>query len=113
MSFPLDLDLHSFITEKDKVIKENICHTKFQLKSVILHEGTATSGHYQCFVRPNVKTFPDYWLRYNDNIVSEVTFDTVKEESFGGISRRIFGGGGSIWSKNAYILQYTREKQTD
>ena len=87
----------------DKALQQNQ-FSDYDLSSVILHDGSATSGHYICFARPDVNNRPNWWLRLNDKHVSDVNVETMFEESLGSdmISRKS--------SKNAYILQYLRKR---
>jgi uncharacterized UBP type Zn finger protein len=76
----------------------------YDLSCVIVHEGTATSGHYTCFARPDLD-YPDLWLRLNDETVSETDFERVMTESTGWEASRK-----EEPSKNAYILQYVKRE---
>ena len=76
-------------------------------------------------MRPNVQT--NVWYRYDDDRVTQVTFKQVKEDAFGGQSKRVrrdqlspsfwrrilnsrnqrgFGWGGK--HSSAYMLQYIK-----
>lgn len=77
----------------------------YDLSSVILHDGSASSGHYICFLRPDVGNSPDSWLRLSDDIVVETDFDRVLQESKGDDAFRM-----RETSKSAYILQYVKKK---
>jgi ubiquitin C-terminal hydrolase len=65
----------------------------YDLSSVILHMGSALSGHYICAAR----TGPNEWTIYDDKNVYPVDWETLT--SLG------FGGGQS--SCSAYLLIYT------
>ncbi|XP_043194604.1 ubiquitin carboxyl-terminal hydrolase 25-like [Amphibalanus amphitrite] len=53
----------------------------YRLHSVLVHEGQAGSGHYWAYVfHPRRRV----WLKFNDNTVSESTWDSLCLESFGG-----------------------------
>lgn len=99
--FPLSLDMKNYKLVKHDT--DNMDTSEYDLSTIILHDGSATSGHYLCFARPDIDNQPDSWLRLNDHIVSEVTFENVLLESVGGDSH--FMGT----SKNAYILQYVKK----
>jgi len=72
----------------------------YDLSSVVIHEGTASFGHYTCCARPDPRNKPDHWLLLNDHLVSEVPHDAVCRAAYG--SER--GHSGS----SAYILFYTK-----
>jgi ubiquitin C-terminal hydrolase len=93
-TFPLSIDLSEFTVGNHDVADI------FVLRSIILHQGSATMGHYYCLVRADILGSPNKWLRFNDHDVSEVHFDDVEIESF---------GGDDTGSKSAYILQYVRK----
>ncbi|OHT15438.1 hypothetical protein TRFO_14027 [Tritrichomonas foetus] len=65
----------------------------YKLTGVIMHSGSADSGHYYSFVK-NKETAE--WFKYNDKDVTPVTLDDVLKE-------------GNGFSAQAYILFYERE----
>ncbi|KAL8284166.1 hypothetical protein RQP46_004915 [Phenoliferia psychrophenolica] len=67
--------------------------TTFELVSVFIHRGSASSGHYYIYQRDSKK--PERWLKYNDSLVTDVD---PKEEVF----REPTGDA------NAYFLVYCR-----
>lgn len=82
----------------DKEIRglySSIENTKYVLFSIIIHEGTADSGHFYCFVR-----MADKWFKFNDFYVREIDELEVMETSF--------GYDGSI--ANAYCVFYMNEE---
>ena len=72
---------------------------KYQLVSILIHDGVAGSGHYYSFIR-DVET--DTWKRYNDIQVSDEKEDVVMKEAFGGYN-----------NVNAYCLVYSNQKACD
>ena len=53
----------------------------YELYSVIIHQGTVTSGHYYAFI----KNFEDRkWYKFNDTSVTQMEAHEVAELSFGG-----------------------------
>jgi ubiquitin C-terminal hydrolase len=83
--------------------KNEKIHSEYQLSAIIVHEGSAEFGHYICYARPDIKNRKDYWLKLNDQMVSEIKYKDVCNVSFGSKSSNNF-------SKNAYLLFYTRIK---
>eukprot|EP00160_Parvularia_atlantis_P000241 Unigene10197_Nuclearia_a/m.31136 Unigene10197_Nuclearia_a/g.31136 ORF Unigene10197_Nuclearia_a/g.31136 Unigene10197_Nuclearia_a/m.31136 type:complete len:811 (-) Unigene10197_Nuclearia_a:50-2482(-) len=53
----------------------------YVLHAVLVHDGEAGMGHYWAFIRDPAA---DRWRRFNDTNVTDVTEETVFEESFGG-----------------------------
>lgn len=90
--FPLSFDLSNTIVgdsdnngnnnESDTVrcsAMESLC---YELQSVIVHVGDHQSGHYYSYVRPDIRT--NQWYRFNDEIVTAVTWKDVIQDSYGG-----------------------------
>lgn len=74
---------------------------KYKLSSVVVHEGSATFGHYVCYARPDPSNTPESWMKFNDHTVSDVTFRDVCDTAFGSRNSGKF-------STNAYLLFYVR-----
>ena len=55
----------------------------YQLHSICVHDGNATSGHYYSLIYDR---FQKKWRKYNDIRVTEVTKEDVFRESEGGQS---------------------------
>ncbi len=75
VSFPCDalLDLSEFINGKYKNERVNL--KKYRLKSMIIHRGVLSSGHYVCYVRKD-----DAWFYLDDQTVIESSSDYVKSQ---------------------------------
>jgi ubiquitin C-terminal hydrolase len=54
--------------------------TPYKLHAVMVHEGDANQGHYWAYV---YHTGRGVWLKFNDNTVSETTWEALKTESTG------------------------------
>lgn len=70
---------------------------------MLVHSGSAESGHYYSFIRDAEK-----WYEFNDNVVTEFNITNLKAETFGGEESTSRGDwdGASSRSKNAYLLFY-------
>mmetsp|Transcript_29052 Transcript_29052/g.45146 ORF Transcript_29052/g.45146 Transcript_29052/m.45146 type:complete len:384 (+) Transcript_29052:34-1185(+) len=95
----------------------------FDLQSVVVHMGQYGSGHYYCYVRPDIRR--PLWYRIDDEQVTKVTFSDVICDAYGGLARitqrrkrrflarlfgfrsgQTFGYGGR--ASSAYMLQYVK-----
>ena len=88
----------------------------YSLKGVILHSGTAESGHYTSLVKD---TAQDKWIEFDDSRVKEFNPDMMASEAYGGVIDNIPGiEMGNIdrnhemfiKTKNAYMLFYERHE---
>jgi ubiquitin carboxyl-terminal hydrolase 7 len=77
-TFPAVLDLRDIVNDCNGS-SENIC---YDLHAVIVHVGAFNSGHYYAYVRPDIAG--DLWYRFNDHVVTEVCFDDVIRDAYGG-----------------------------
>lgn len=99
---------------------------EYKLVGVVVHSGTAMSGHYWSYINtkrgytepdendPNwSKTEGDPWMEFNDSSVRDFNFEKLKDECFGGDGK----GADDAWSfggsygKSAYMLVYERRKK--
>lgn len=79
----------------------------FQLTGVIVHSGTADSGHYYSYIRqrPSVKDVQDSWVQFNDQDVTVFDLSQMREQCFGGNSDTFYNLP-KFYS--AYMLFYQR-----
>ena len=113
LEFPLELDMKPYMkifvknpsledldseVQKGKGVK---ARDVYKLSSVVVHEGSATFGHYVCYARPDPLNTPESWIKLNDHSVSDVTFRDVCDTAYGSKN-----SGKS--STNAYLLFYVR-----
>lgn len=55
----------------------------YHLHGVLVHTGTLNSGHYYCYLRPNIE---DEWFKFNDEHVKSISSDLVYKTGFGGMT---------------------------
>lgn len=80
----------------------------YDLKSLIIHIGTPTVGHYIAIVRPSPVTKPDYWVLLDDDRVSVISREKMEEIAFGGSTFTIPGMARGV-SSTAYMLLYEQK----
>ncbi|EAY06298.1 Clan CA, family C19, ubiquitin hydrolase-like cysteine peptidase [Trichomonas vaginalis G3] len=110
--FPEEIDLSPYLAEDADKSKSYV----YQLHDVVVHNGSATFGHYYAFIRPSAE---DQWYKFNDSTVSKSTKESAIDDNFGGESEtttysssnyyNYWGGGSSGKSYSAYMLMYMRK----
>jgi len=78
--------LNRSIAEIDKDISGMYNHPglhqrAYRLHAVMVHEGDMNQGHYWAYVYNHERKM---WLKFNDNTVSETTWEELRRESVGG-----------------------------
>ncbi|KAG5482762.1 hypothetical protein CUR178_06802 [Leishmania enriettii] len=85
----------------------------YDLQGVIVHRGTARSGHYYCYIRewdPVEQCFCR-WLEYDDENVRQVPEDVAVRANYGrgaGAADSFRHDTSPMGGANAYILSYVR-----
>jgi len=101
---------------QEEADKEPLNHPKeyyeYKLKGVVVHTGTADSGHYYSFIKDYKTEDGERWYEFNDHIVRDFDIADLANECFGG--EEAFGGQGMMQMKtqkwrNAYLLIYERK----
>lgn len=67
------------VSQEIKGIFSKIEKSKYSVFSIIIHEGTAESGHYYCFI----KLARDCWVKFNDFHTKQFTEDEVLAIAYG------------------------------
>lgn len=109
--FPDRIDMTPYKVEHLSDPKSPIEPDIFGLVGVLVHTGTAESGHYYSYTRERPSASCASWVEFNDSDVSRFNPSTIGEQCFGGESGSIHSMGGSHGNKvwNAYMLFYERE----
>ena len=87
---------------------------KYQLVGVLVHSGSADSGHYYSLIKE--RTPPYRWLQFNDRVVTEFDPEQIGPECFGGVHtvrvwdsfQRKHVQKEQPLERNAYMLFYER-----
>lgn len=117
--FPIDLDMEPFTLEgleKDQSEAESKHpedYYRYKLKGVLIHMGTADSGHYYTYIQDRSSA---KWIEFNDTIVRGFDPTDLSAEAFGGEEQHSYKsvGGQEVSAnrekyRNAYMLFYERE----
>ena len=78
-----DPDINTNSNDNNSSNGSNEC-TKYSLTGVIIHTGTADSGHYYSIIKDIQKNEQNLWYEFNDTIVKAYDFQDIKNEAFGG-----------------------------
>ena len=129
--FPLEIDMEPYTQEgleRSEVIREikrseNTTkeipprkfvddYYKFNLKGIVIHTGTAESGHYYSYIQDRLS---GKWHEFNDNFVYAFDPEDIPGEAFGGVEKwqSMYTSNYTVSSRekfrNAYLLVYERE----
>lgn len=105
--FPVNINFKNW----SKVQDRSEDYYEFELAGVLLHSGTADSGHYTSIVKDRTT---QEWFKFDDRYVEKYNLDNLKNDCFGGETTFSWGGTSSNYAqtKNAYMLIYERKAQT-
>lgn len=117
--FPMELDMTPYTqqhlskiekqTKNDtnsKPLEEND-HAKYILKGVVIHMGTADSGHYYSIIRDKKSDDSgDTWIEFNDEKVSEFNMNSLPNIAFGDRE-------GCPTIQSAYVLVYEKKEHSE
>lgn len=111
--FPEHIDMSPFkveyLSDQDTTVEPDV----FQLVGVLVHSGTAESGHYYSYIRerPSADSRGS-WVEFNDSDVSRFDPSKIADQCFGGYNEHHHSNGlgpvrfNKLW--NAYMLFYQR-----
>ena len=112
--FPLELDLNKYTQDyidskdnkdnndnKDSNDKANKQDNKYNLKSIVIHQGYSEGGHYYAFIKDNLS---QEWYQFNDTRVNKFNLDELGAEAFGGKDPE----SKIEKNRNAYLLFYEK-----
>lgn len=110
--FPQRIDMTPFNVEQLSNPEELLPPDIFELVGVLVHSGTAESGHYYSYIRarPLAAGSPESWVEFNDAEVRAFDPSSIPGSCFGGISESFADMSPIRFNKvyNAYMLFYQR-----
>lgn len=109
-AFPNRIDMRPYTVEHLSKSPGGSAEDWFELVGVLVHAGTAESGHYYSFIRERPSSRPDEsWFEFNDDVVSPWKSSNLEACCFGGPDSS-WDAGGVRYDKNycAYMLFYER-----
>lgn len=109
-AFPERLNMQPYTVEHLSGSPEGSTEDWFELVGVLIHAGTAESGHYYSFIRERPTSRKDEsWFEFNDDLVSQWDPSKMEGACFGG-TETSWDNGGTTYEKNycAYMLFYER-----
>ncbi|KAH6668875.1 ubiquitin C-terminal hydrolase-like protein [Halenospora varia] len=111
-AFPRKIDMRPYKVEHLMDNPEETPEDIFELVGVLVHAGTAESGHYYSFIRERPTTNDkDSWVEFNDDSVTQWDPNCIEGACFGGVDYRTGHDNGNMSydkSYSAYMLFYQR-----
>ncbi|KAI1743518.1 hypothetical protein F4680DRAFT_347067 [Xylaria scruposa] len=107
--FPNKIDMQPYTVEHLRNPSRNAEPDIFELVGVLVHSGTAETGHYYSFIRERPTNSGTSWVEFNDDVVTSWDPSQMESACFGGPDHRQFDNG-NIYEKvySAYMLFYQR-----
>ncbi|KAI0840468.1 hypothetical protein F5Y06DRAFT_262834 [Hypoxylon sp. FL0890] len=109
--FPTKIDMQPYTIEH---LSDPSCNSEpdmFELVGILVHSGTAESGHYYSYIRerPTMSNTPS-WVEFNDEVVTSWDPSQMENACFGGQDYRPQFESGTAYEKvySAYMLFYQR-----
>lgn len=119
--FPHDLDMtkytQEYLSKKEKggefTMKHESDYYKYELCGIVVHSGTADSGHYYSYIKEQ-ENDTEKWYEFNDTVVRDFDKSEIPSECFGGFEQTpSWGYKGYMKTANAYIVVYKRKIETE
>ncbi|KAH6687235.1 ubiquitin carboxyl-terminal hydrolase [Plectosphaerella plurivora] len=111
-AFPATIDMRPYTIEHLSGSTDKQEPDMFELVGVLVHAGTAESGHYYSYIRQRPTTGDhELWMEFNDDMVSPWDPKLMEDATFGSAAEsRSYEHGGFSYEKsnNAYMLFYQR-----
>ncbi|KAE8393246.1 hypothetical protein BDV23DRAFT_149795 [Aspergillus alliaceus] len=111
--FPEHIDMSPFKVEYLSDPNAEVQEDLFELVGVLVHSGTAESGHYYSYIRERpTADSRGSWVEFNDSDVSRFDPSKIADQCFGGYNDSLNNASmgqvrfNKVW--NAYMLFYQR-----
>ncbi len=107
--FPQSIDMRPYTVEHLMEPAEPLPSDQFELVGILVHTGTAESGHYYSYIRerPSASGYAS-WFEFNDDTVSHFDPANIESHCFGGAGEPNNAGHTFEKSWSAYMLFYQR-----
>lgn len=107
--FPEELDMAPYHVDNLRDPDRSIAPDMFELVGILVHSGTAESGHYYSYIRerPTDPCLGKKWVEYNDADLSPFDPSNIPDQCFGGEAEN-HPYAPYIKQWNAYCLFYQR-----
>ena len=109
--FSHEMDMTPYSVAYLKDTGQSVLPDIFELVGVLVHSGTAESGHYYSYIRerPVNPSSHNSWVEYNDADITRFDPANIPDQCFGGMTEPSpFTAYPKQW--NAYMLFYQRKK---
>ncbi|WQF76050.1 Putative ubiquitin specific protease, papain-like cysteine peptidase superfamily [Colletotrichum destructivum] len=108
-SFPTKLDMRPYTIDHIGSPSDSGEEDIFELVGVLVHAGTAESGHYYSYIRERpTAASSEAWFEFNDDVVSPWDPAKMEESTFGGTDGSLDAGITYDKTYSAYMLFYQR-----
>lgn len=110
--FPDKIDMMPYTMDALSSPDHKLAPDVFELVGVIIHSGTAETGHYYSYIRqrPSGRASEDSWVQFNDHEVSKFEPAQLKDMAFGGCDQT-FNSLAKFY--NGYMLFYQRASSVE
>ncbi|KAI0128593.1 ubiquitin carboxyl-terminal hydrolase [Xylariales sp. AK1849] len=115
-TFPTKIDMQPYTVEHLSDPSSEAEPDIFELVGVLVHAGTAESGHYYSFIRERPNTSDqETWVEFNDDSVSSWDPALLENACFGGPDYRSSFDNNGAYEKSysAYMLFYQRSSSLE
>ncbi|KXJ97572.1 hypothetical protein Micbo1qcDRAFT_230193 [Microdochium bolleyi] len=108
--FPASIDMKPYTVQHLANLPEVPSSDMFELVGVLVHSGSAESGHYYSYIRERSGVgATGKWVEFNDDVVTSWDPSLMSDACFGGQDQRQpFDGGPHDKPYSAYMLFYQR-----
>ncbi|KAK2595575.1 hypothetical protein QQS21_006686 [Conoideocrella luteorostrata] len=110
-SFPQSLDVAPYTVDYLSAEGDTSPSDLFELVGILVHSGTAESGHYYSYIRERAEFGQPTWVEFNDENVIPWDPSFIEASTFGGPDRQsILETNGILYDRtySAYMLFYQR-----